>query len=85
MWADSYLDPLCTVPVALGLPSIAARRIRPDFVLSWWAVIGFTALLGAAFEFWIPNVDARFTADACDVLAYFAGAAIWRFVEPLGH
>ena len=57
-WADSYVDPLCTVPVALGIPSIAARMIRPDFVLPWWAVVSFTAALAVAFEVWIPSFDA---------------------------
>ena len=84
-WADSYMDPLCTVPVALGVPSIAARIIRSDFVLPWWAVVSFTAALAVAFEVWIPSFDARFTADPLDTLAYFAGAGIWRFVEPLGR
>jgi hypothetical protein len=84
-WADSYLDPLCTVPVALGVPSTLARRLQPDFVLPWWAVVSFTAALAVAFEVWIPSFDARFTADPLDALAYLAGAGIWRFVEPLGR
>jgi hypothetical protein len=84
-WADSYLDPLCTVPVALGVPSTLARRLQPDFVLPWWAVAIFTVALSVAFEVWIPNFDARFTADPLDALAYLAGAGIWRFVEPLGR
>ena len=83
--ADSHLDPLCTVPVALGIPSILARRIQPYFMLTLWAVACFTAALAVAFEVWIPNVDTRFTADPIDVLAYFTGAGIWRFVEPLGR
>ena len=85
IWADSYMDPLCTVPVALGIPSIAARMIRPNFLLPWWAVVSFTAALAVAFEVWIPSFDARFTADPLDGLAYFTGAGIWRFVEPLGR
>ena len=84
-WADSYMDPLCTVPVALGIQSIAARMIRPDFVLPWWAVVSFTAALAVVFEVWIPSFDTRFTADPLDGFAYFAGAGIWRFVEPLGR
>ena len=85
IWADSYMDPLCTVPVALGIPSMVARRVQPGFLLSWWSVLGFTAVLAVAFEFWIPRFDPRFTADTLDVVAYFTGAGIWRFVEPLGR
>lgn len=84
-WADSYLDPLCTVPVALGIPSMVARNIQSDFVLSWWSVLGFTMVLAVAFELGIPRFDPRFTADPLDVIAYFIGAGIWRFVEPLGR
>lgn len=81
-WMDSYLDPLCTVPVVLGVPSMIARWISPEFRLSWTAVFAFTALLSVAFEVWIPRFDDRFTADGWDAAAYFAGALLWRFVEP---
>ncbi len=84
-WADSYLDPWCTVPVALGVPSWLARRVQPDLLLSWSSVAGFTLVWAAAFEWWIPGFDPRFTADPLDALAYAAGAGMWRFVEPLGR
>jgi hypothetical protein len=79
---DCYLDPLCTVPVVLGLPSMLARRIWPRLVLSWGSVILFTLALSLAFEWWIPSFDARFTCDPWDALAYALGAAIWRKAEP---
>lgn len=79
---DSYLDPLCTVPVVLGLPSMLARRIWPMPVLSWGSVALFTLALSFAFEWWIPYFDARFSRDPWDALAYALGAAIWRMAEP---
>jgi hypothetical protein len=79
---DSYLDPLCTVPVVLGIPSMLARRIWPKLVLSWGSVALFTLALSLAFEWWIPSFDARFTCDPWDALAYALGAAIWRKAEP---
>jgi len=79
---DSYLDPLCTVPVVLGLPSMIARRIWPKLVLSWGSIALFTLALSLAFEWWIPSFDLRFTRDLWDALAYALGAAIWRFAEP---
>ena len=42
---DSYLDPLCTVPVVLGLPSMLARRIWPRLLLSWGSAALFTLAL----------------------------------------
>ncbi|MEY2971910.1 MAG: hypothetical protein RL738_751 [Bacteroidota bacterium] len=83
-WFDSYLDPLCTVPVVLGVPSMLARGLSSEFRLSWMSVFAFTALLSVAFEVWIPRFDARFTADIWDAAAYVAGALLWRFVEPKG-
>jgi hypothetical protein len=62
-----------------------ARRIRPNFALRWWSVASFTSVLSVVFEWWIPNFDTRFTADALDVLAFATGAMIWRFVEPQGY
>ena len=79
---DSYLDPLCTVPVVLGLPSMIARSIWPKLVLSWGSLALFTLALSLAFEWWIPSFDVRFTRDPWDVLAYALGAAIWRLAEP---
>ena len=79
---DSYLDPLCTVPVVLGLPSMLARRIWPKLLLSWGSAALFTLALSLAFEWWIPSFDARFTRDPWDALAYALGAAIWRMAEP---
>jgi hypothetical protein len=79
---DSYLDPLCTVPVVLGLPSMLARRIWPRLLLSWGSAALFTLALSLAFEWWIPSFDARFTRDPWDALAYALGAAIWRMAEP---
>ena len=79
---DSYLDPLCTVPVVLGLPSMLARRIWPRLLLSWGSAALFTLALSLAFEWWIPYFDARFTSDPWDALAYALGAAIWRMAEP---
>lgn len=79
---DSYLDPLCTVPVVLGIPSMLARRIWPRLVLSWGSVALFTLALSLAFEWIIPSFDARFTRDPLDALAYALGAAIWRLAEP---
>ena len=79
---DSYLDPLCTVPVVLGLPSMLARRIWPRLLLSWGSAALFTLALSLAFEWWIPSFDARFTRDHWDALAYALGAAIWRMAEP---
>ena len=79
---DSFLDPLCTVPVVLGLPSMLARQIWPELVLSWGSVVLFTLALSLAFEWIIPSFDTRFTRDPLDALAYALGAAIWRFAEP---
>lgn len=82
-WAlDSYLDPLCTVPVVLGIPSILARRIWPTLVLGWGSVALFTLALALAFEWWIPSFDLRFTRDPWDAIAYAVGAALWRMTEP---
>lgn len=84
-WADSYLDPLCTVPVVLGIPSLVARQLQPHFTLGWISTLVFTATLAGAFEWWIPTFDHRFTGDPWDAVMYATGAAIWRFVEPQGR
>lgn len=81
-WADSFLDPLCTVPVVLGIPAWAVQRWVPDWRLPWAHTFVFTALLSTVFEGVIPIWDARFTADPLDAIAYAVGALAWRLSEP---
>ena len=81
-WADSFLDPLCTVPVILGIPAFGVQRLLPDWRLPWAHTLVFTALLAAVFEGAVPKFDARFTADILDVVAYALGGVLWRVSEP---
>lgn len=84
-WADSYLDPWCSIPVMLGIPSMVVRYWRPSWSLPWVHVAVFSLVIGAAFEYWIPQFDPRFTGDPLDLLGYFGGAWIWRRAEPKGN
>ncbi len=76
-WADSYLDTLLFLPIALGLPAWVIRfwqpafRWRPPFVLGAWVAAS------VAFEAWIPSFDPRFTADAWDVFSYALGGTMF--------
>ncbi len=81
-WADSFLDPLCTVPVLLGIPAFGVQRWLPDWRLPWAHTLAFTALIAAVFEGAVPKFDARFTADILDVVAYALGGVLWRVSEP---
>ena len=76
-WADSYLDTMLFLPIALGLPAWLIRfwqpafRWRPPFVLGAWVAAS------VAFEAWIPSFDPRFTADAWDVFSYALGGTMF--------
>jgi vacuolar-type H+-ATPase subunit I/STV1 len=80
-WADSYLDTLLFLPIAMGLPAWLIRfwqpafRWRPPFVLGAWVAAS------VAFEAWIPSFDPRFTGDAWDVLSYALGAWLFQRTE----
>jgi hypothetical protein len=79
---DAYLDPLCTVPVVLGLPSAGAQYVWPGWRLPWAHTLVFTLVLAVVFEWAVPRNDLRFTSDRWDVLAYALGALAWRWNEP---
>ena len=80
-WADSYLDPLLFVPVALGAPGWLIRQWKVDFRWNVFFITGAWLAASLAFELWIPSFDPRFTADGWDVLCYALGAEIFRWSE----
>lgn len=75
-WADSYLDTLLFLPIALGLPAWLIRFWQPAFRWNPAFIVGAWAATSIAFEAWIPTFDPRFTGDVWDVLSYALGAWI---------
>ena len=76
-WADSYLDTLLFLPIALGLPAWVIRFWQPAFRWSPPFVVGAWVAASVAFEAWIPSFDPRFTADAWDVFSYALGGTMF--------
>ena len=80
-WADSYLDTLLFLPITMGIPAWAIRRIEPSFKWQWPFILGAWILSAILFEYYIPAFDTRFTADIWDVLAYALGGTLLYFSE----
>jgi hypothetical protein len=80
-WMSNWLaDALC-LPVILTL-ALAAQRLlrrRPDFVLPDTWLLAAWLYVSVWFELLAPGLrPTRYTADGLDVLAYAAGAWVFR-------
>jgi hypothetical protein len=76
-WADAYLDPLLCMPLLLTGLAWQQRWLsgRPRLRLA--EIVLATAMVAFFSEWLFPLWSASFTADPCDVAAYFAGAALF--------
>ena len=74
-----YLDDLLFFPIVLSFYRVCIQVVenQPNYKIPlYYALIGW-ALISVLFEFAIPKVDNRFTADLWDVLFYGLGIALY--------
>jgi len=80
-WADAWLDDLICLPLILALVLAVHRtwRVGNDrYVLPVVQVAAAWLLVALVFELVLPMVDAAFTSDSLDVVAYGAGAFFFQ-------
>lgn len=87
-WADNYLDPLLCMPILFTL-LLAERRHcwgkGRHYCVTYKEIVLAVIALSIIFEVVFPHLNARFTADWADVVAYVAGAVLfaWQLNRPL--
>jgi len=74
---DSYLDPLLSMPIILGI-HLAERRVlfdeKKDFILPIFEVIVILVFFALIFEWGLPHWFDGFVYDPLDFVAYAIGA-----------
>ena len=79
---NSYLNDLLYIPLVLGGIEFLIRRLKKDS--SFKLPLGFVIFLAISysiyFEYYLPKINPRYTADWIDLILYFVGAIAYFFI-----
>ena len=79
---NNYLNDLLYIPLVLGTIEFIIRRLKKDS--SFKLPLGFVVFLACSysfyFEYYLPKVNSRYTADWIDVTLYFLGGIAYFFI-----
>lgn len=73
---NNYLNDLLCMPLVLGALTFLIRRLKKDpfFKFPLFFVLFMAAFYAVYFEYYLPKVNLRYTADWIDVALYFTGS-----------
>lgn len=78
-YVNDYLNDLLCIPLVLGLLSFMIRYLKNDnsFQFSLSFITGLALYYSLYFEFYLPEVNSRYTSDWIDILLYFFGGILF--------
>jgi len=80
---NNYVNDLLCLPLLLATMEFIIKRLKKDKYFKF--PIGFVIFLASYysiyFEYYLPTVNARYTADWIDVILYFVGGLTFYFSE----
>jgi hypothetical protein len=76
----SYLDDLLFFPITLSLIRIFENRNKNFEIPIYHSLIGLI-LISLLYEYLVPKIDQRFTADTVDILYYSIGIIIYHLTR----
>lgn len=80
---NNYFNDLLCLPLLLAAMEFIIKRLKKDKYFKF--PIGFVIFLASYysvyFEYYLPKVNPRYTADWIDVLLYFAGGLTYYCIE----
>lgn len=82
-YLNYYLNDFLCMPIVLFLCQYGVRKIKGDshIKLPFSLLVIVTVGFAVYFEYWLPNQNPRYTADAVDVLLYFMGLLFFYSLE----
>lgn len=82
-WVTSYLNDFLCMPVVLTICLTAVHLIKKDksIRLDLFTIISLTSFYAVFFEWYLPKVEPRYTADWLDVVMYFSGALLFYYLQ----
>ncbi|WP_233487592.1 hypothetical protein [Winogradskyella epiphytica] len=78
-WVNFYINDFLCMPIVLGLCLAIIRLIKKteSLYVPLTVVLGLTVYFSIYFEWLMPKVNPRYTADPIDVVLYFSGALLF--------
>ncbi|SHG62797.1 hypothetical protein SAMN05444372_10824 [Flavobacterium micromati] len=80
---NNYVNDLLCLPLLLAAMEFIIKRLKKDKYFKF--PVGFVIFLASYysiyFEYYLPTVNPRYTADWIDVILYFAGGLTFYFSE----
>ncbi len=74
------------MPIVLFVCQSVVRELKSNKErLPWSLIFMVTLFYSVYFEYYLPKVNPRYTADFVDVLLYFMGAVFFCIMEISGH
>lgn len=82
-WVVFYVNDFLCMPVVLTISLKVVHLIKKDtsIRLPMALVLTLTSFYAIYFEYYMPLVEPRYTADWLDVVMYFAGALIFYVLQ----
>jgi hypothetical protein len=84
---NNYVNDLLYLPLVLGLIEFVIRKFKKDslFKLPIAFVVFLASFYSFYFEYYLPGINPRYTADWIDVVLYFLGGFAYFFSEEMGN
>lgn len=80
---SSYLADILCMPIVLSLALIFVRRVKrlPNFFFNWKHVLFAWIYFSLAFEWFLPSISNRYTADPIDMICYALGSLAFLLLQ----
>src|SRR5690554_264037 len=80
---NNYLNDFLCMPIVLIITQLLARKIKKDkqYIIKNHLIILIVLYYSVYFEYYLPKVNARYTADFIDVILYALGGFVFYFLE----
>lgn len=82
-WVTSYVNDFLCMPIVLTICLKAVHIIKKDKStrLDLFTIASLTTFYSVYFEWYLPQVEPRYTADWLDVVMYFTGALVFYYLQ----
>ncbi|OBX24430.1 MULTISPECIES: hypothetical protein [Bizionia] len=82
-WIYFYLNDFLCMPIVLSLCLAIIRRLKKanNLYVPLLVVLGLTTYFVVYFEWFMPQISTRYTADIIDVGLYYLGAMLFFNVQ----
>ncbi|WP_422082513.1 hypothetical protein [Ulvibacterium sp.] len=82
-WINNYLNDFLCMPTVLFIGQFTIRKLKRNNTirLPWPLILTLTLFYSVYFEYYLPRINLRYTADFWDVALYFSGSAFFYLME----